>query len=71
MIHHEEGDFALDAEFEDAHDIGMRQVSDGPGLGTELVDVLAHELRMEHFNSGLGAEMNMLTEVDISKTSLT
>jgi hypothetical protein len=42
MLHHEEGYFALDAKIEDAHDIGMPQVSDGTSLSAELVYVIAH-----------------------------
>jgi hypothetical protein len=41
MLHHEERYATLDAKFEDAHDIGMLQVSDGASFGAELVYVIA------------------------------
>jgi hypothetical protein len=69
MLHHEEGYAALDAKFEDAHDIGMDEASDSAGLRAEPVHIVRH-LRIENLDCGLRAEIDMLSEIDLRKTTL-
>ncbi len=69
IIHDQERDSAFDAKFKDTYDMGMDEASNGTRFGAELVHIVIGQLRMEHFDSCLRAQVNVLTEVDFGKTA--
>src|SRR5436305_9080895 len=64
IVHDEEGHRIYGVEVEDAYDMGMTQASDGTGLCAESVNIGRTQLCIEHFNGGLGTQVNMLSKVD-------
>src|SRR5579864_8960890 len=67
IIHNQKGGPALDPEFQDPHDMGMDQMSDGTSLSAKLVYIFTRQLRVEHLDSCLRTEMDMLTQIHLSK----
>jgi hypothetical protein len=68
VVHDEKWRAALDAKFEDAHDIGVNEAGDSTGLRAEPVRIVRY-LRIEHFDSCLRAEIDMLSEIDLRKAT--
>src|SRR6266568_2712972 len=69
VVHHQEGGFALYAKFQHTDNMGMDQAHQVACFHTELVHVVAGQLAMQHFDGGLGAEVNMFSKVDFSEAT--
>ncbi len=48
----------------------MPQRSNGACLGEKVFNFMTCHLLMEHFKGGLGVQMNMLPQIDVSKVAL-
>ena len=59
IVHHQEGNSALHTELEDTHDMGMDKASNGTSFGAECIHIVAAQLRVEHFDSCLCAQVNV------------
>src|SRR6058998_1544143 len=71
IIHHQKRSLTLDTKLENPHNVGMTQVSNRTGLGTEFLYIVTCQLSMQHLDSGLSTKVNMLTQVDLGKTTFT
>src|SRR5579883_274109 len=69
VLHDQEWSGIGHAKVEDAHDMGMHQVSNGLRLGQEMVHHVGGQLRVQDFNSGLRFEIEMLSQVHVSKAA--
>src|SRR5437763_7383828 len=70
IVHDQEGDAVLHAKFEDAHNVGVYESSNGLGFRTKVLQGTAHQTWSENFNSRLCIQVNMLTKVDIGEATL-
>ncbi len=70
IIHDQEGGIIHYVEVEDAHDMGVFEMGDGAGLLLETLHFVGGcESGVEDFDGGMGAETDMLTEVDFGETA--
>src|ERR1700694_1383027 len=58
-----------DAEIQHAYDIGMLQARNCACLIAKLLQVLATQMRIKHFDGRQGIEVDMLSQIDISETA--
>src|SRR5438105_4745238 len=69
IIHDHKRCFALDAKFEDAHNVWMDQAGNPTSFSAKIVHVVAGNLGMQYLDGGLSAKMNMFSEIDFSETA--
>ncbi len=55
---------------ERSQDMGMFQGCDGLSLFEKILNKRSFYLLLEHFSSNLRFQVNMLTQIDLSKTTL-
>src|SRR5438132_5931701 len=65
--HHQKRDTIFYIKVEDAHDMGMREMSQHACLSAELLATLTGEVGMQHFNSCPRVEVQMFSQIDLSK----
>src|SRR5437868_1474484 len=68
VVHDEEGNTFPHIEIEDAHNMGMNQMSNGLGLLEEAFCIVAFKLSIEHFDSRFCFQAYMLAQIDFSET---
>src|SRR5947209_2244998 len=71
ILHHQKRDTIFHIKVEDAHDMGMRETGQHACLSAELLATLTGEVGMQHFNSCLRIEVQMFSQIDLSKAALT
>src|SRR5215467_29618 len=71
VVHYQKGAFPVPAKVDDAHDMGMRQASDGTRLAKKPLHIPGCQLRVQHFDGDPGLQVDMLTQVDLGKAALT
>jgi len=59
----------LDTKIQHTHNVRMLQARNSACLGTELLDIAARQFGMQHFDGGLGLQVNVYAEIDISKAA--
>src|SRR5437588_13082821 len=69
IIHDQKRSPAFDTKLEDTYNMGMDQVGNRTGLGTELVHIIAGQLSMEYFDGRLGPEVNMFSQIDLCEAT--
>src|SRR2546421_999790 len=70
IVHNEKRQVLLHVKIEDAHDMGMHEASNGACLRAKKLDVLTDQVGMQHFDGRLSVEVEMLSQVDVSKATL-
>ena len=65
VVHDQKWRVALQAEVQDANDIGMNQTDESARLRTKALDIFAREICVQEFNRGEIIEKHLLAEVDI------
>src|SRR5438132_12945114 len=70
VIHHEKGSFSIPAKVDDAHDMRMRQASDGARLGEKTLHVLGCQLGGQHLDGDPRLQVDMFTQVDLGEAAL-
>src|SRR6267154_1176019 len=69
ILHDKKRRIVVYAKVQYAHNMWMRETSNGLCLGEKVVHGLRSEPRMQDFDGGLSLEIDMLTKVDISKAT--
>jgi hypothetical protein len=69
-IHHQKGSLILNTEIQNAYNIGMDQGSNDSCLTAKRSDILTAQLGMQHLNRRQHSQVNMPTEIDLSKATL-
>src|SRR6266567_2544365 len=64
VVHHQKGTFPVPAKVDDAHDMGMRQASDGARFGEKTLHVPGCQLGVKHFDGDQRLQVDMLAQVD-------
>jgi hypothetical protein len=67
ILHHKKEGASFHPKFNDAHNIGMLETSNGLCLAAEAHHFLLVQVRVKHFKRHLGAQITMLAQVDLSK----
>ena len=70
IIHHQKRYAVLDIEIEDAHNGGMGQHCNGLCFLLEVLNLLAGQMCMQHFDGRLQWEPEVLTEIHLGKPAL-
>jgi hypothetical protein len=63
--------FVFDAKFEDAHNIGMYQAGDSTSLRAKIIRRVTGDLRMQHFDCSIRAQVNVFAKLDLGETPFT
>ena len=69
IVHYQERHPLLDVKIEDAHDMWVYQARNGTRLIAEMFNVLARQLRMQHFHRGRAAQLHIFSQVHLRETS--
>src|SRR5260370_22683327 len=69
IVHHQIGNFLLDAKVKNTHNIWMHEMSNGTCFSAKGVHILIGQLSMEHLDRYLSAQVKMLTKVDFGKAT--
>src|SRR2546425_5100069 len=69
VLHDEKGHAALHTKFKNLYDVIMLQMSDRACLGEKALPFLMCQTRLEHFDSGLGLEIHVFTQIDLGEAA--
>ena len=71
VVHDQKGGVILHVKVEDTHDMRMIEMGDSAGLFLKTLHLMRiGKARVEDFDSCLGAQAQMLTQIDFCKAAL-
>src|SRR5438105_4965832 len=69
IVHDKIGCNIFNAEIQDTYNIRMAEAGKSTGLGEELLYIIACYLCIQYFDSSLSFEINMLSQIHISRAA--
>ena len=70
IIHDEKGNAIQQIEIKHAHDMRVHQRGNDLAFAVKILYIIFFYLRTQHFDRSLHVQPQMLTEIDLGKTSL-
>src|SRR5579884_3780132 len=67
ILHHQKRNTIFHIKVEDAHNMGMREMGQHACLSAELLATLTGEVGMQHFDGCLSVEVQVFSQIDLSK----
>src|SRR5207253_1977919 len=69
IIHHEKGEVVVYTKVQHPHNMRMHQAGNNACFFEEALLVIARQSYLQHFDGGLGVEIDMFAQVDFGKAS--
>src|SRR5258707_4821161 len=69
IIHHQERGSSFNPKIENTNDMRMSKTNQCSRFRTKSMNILTSQLTVQDFDGSLGLQVNMLTQVDLCKTT--